>query len=168
MTTTVPTESALQDAKALGKRVLALIESARGIDDLAPENVEKRTGLRMRLSPGNANEYGVTGKLSDVWYYGLRSMSSVPGQKPNRLLFEFNDQTHAGADMTPVCVSFDEYHQALVAAGFSATRLRNRVDTRDYWEFTRGDVGVTVYPRGKRAPGDAQTCVSMLIINAYA
>ncbi|WP_242112168.1 hypothetical protein [Luteimonas aquatica] len=170
MTTTASTAepAAALGAQDIGKRVLALIQSIHGIGDLTPANIEKQTGMRVEVNPDDPNDYGVSGKLAGDWYYGLRTMSGDPGQKPNRLLFQFNDQSNANADMTPVCVSFDEYNRTLTEAGFSATRLRNRMNTQDYWEFTRDDVGVTVYVRGKRAPDDAQTCVSMLIINAYA
>lgn len=168
MTTTVSTaDHPAPSAQEIGKRVLTLIQNIHGAGDIAPDNIEKQTGMRVRVNPDDPNDYGVTGKLTDVWYYGLRTMSADPGQKPNRLLFQFNDQSNTGADMTPVCVDFDEYHKVLTEAGFKSTRLRNRTDTQDYWDFARGDVEVTVYVRGKRTPDDPQTCVSMLIINAY-
>lgn len=165
---TIAEQAPALSAQDLGKRVLALIESLRDTRGLAPENIEKVTGMPIRVNPEDPNDYGVSGKLTDAWYYGLRSMSTAPGSKPNRLLFQFNDQSNANADMSEVCVNFAEYDQALTAAGFSSQRMRNRLNTQDYWDYTRGDVGVTVYVRGKRTPDDAQTCVSMLIINTYA
>ena len=160
--------SAAPSAQDLSKRVLAMIESIRNAGDLSPEAIERHTGLKVSINPDDSNDYGVTGKLTDEWYYALRSMSAEPGKAPNRLMFQFNDQTHAGADMSPVCVPFEDYHQALTAAGFTARRQRNRLNTEDYWDFSRGDVGVSVYLRGKSSPKDTQACVSMLIVNAYA
>lgn len=163
---TIEPASAALNAQEIGKRVLALIENIRNRQDISPELIEKHTGLPVRINPDDRNDYGVSGKLTDEWYYGLRSMSAEPGQAPNRLLFQFNDQTHADADMSPVCVAFEDYDRALTSAGFTGRRLRNRLDTQDYWDFSRGDIGVTVYVRGKHDPKDAQTCVSMVIINA--
>lgn len=160
-------DSATLNAQEVGKRVLALIENVRSTRDISPEIIEKHIGMKVHVNPDDDNDYGVSGKLTEQWYYGLRSMSAEPGQKPNRLLFQFNDQTHADADMSPVCIAFEDYSQALTAAGFTSKRLRNRLDTQDYWDFSRGDIGVTVYLRGKTDPKDTQACVSMLIINAY-
>lgn len=168
MTQATSADGAALSAQQLGDRVLTLIQSVRNAHDLSPQNIEKQTGLKIEVNPDNSSDYGIAGKLTEQWYYGLRSMSTAPGEAPNRVLFELNDQTHADADMSPVCVSFEHYNQTLTAAGFASRRLRNRVGTQDYWDFTRGDVGVTVYVRGKTRPQDEQVCVSMLIINAYA
>ena len=155
-------------AQDVGKRVLALIENVRSIQDISPTMIEKHMGMKVRVNPDDNNDYGITGKLTEAWYYALRSMSGTPGEKPNRLLFQLNDQSHADADMSPVCIVFEDYSHALTAAGFTSKRLRNRLDTQDYWDFSRGDIAVTVYVRGKTDPKDTQACVSMLIINAYA
>lgn len=154
-------------AQDVASRVLRLIENVHDAGDLAPANVEKLTGLKIDIHSADGNDYGTAGRLTDTWYYGLRSMTPSPGARPNRLLFQFDDQTHADADMTPVCVPLEDYAQALTAAGFESKKLRNRLGTQDYWEFSRGDIGVTVHVRGQRDPKDPQVCLSMLIINAY-
>lgn len=151
-------------AQALSERVLALIQTVRGIGDLSPENLRDATGLPIAVNPADGNDYGANGPLTGVWYYGLRSMSPDASDRPNRVLFQLSDQTDSGADMSPVCVPIATYQQTLVSAGFSSKKLRNRLDTQDYWEFTRDGVGATVYVRGKSAPADAQTCVSMVIL----
>jgi len=163
----VVAESAAIGAQELSRRVLALIESIRDIRDISPEKIQNITGLKVEVNPQDGNDYGATGKLTDTWYYGLRSMSPDASDKPNRLLFQLNDQTQTDADMSPVCVPIEDYSRTLTAAGFASRKMRNRLDTQDYWEFTRGDVGATVYVRGKSDPQDAQTCVSMVIIETY-
>ncbi|MCL1960694.1 MAG: hypothetical protein FWG56_02680, partial [Desulfovibrionaceae bacterium] len=76
---------------------------------------------------------------------------------------------HANADMSPVCVPLENFKQPLTAAGFTAERRRNRHDTQDYWEFSRDNIGVTVYLRGKSRPlEETQTCVSAVIISALS
>ncbi len=163
----VAAEPTALDAKELSKRVLALIVGIRDIRDITPESIAKMTGLKIETNPQDSNDYGISGKLTDTWYYGLRSMSPDASDKPNRVLFQLNDQTDTDADMSPVCVPIEDYSQALTAAGFVSRKMRNRLDTQDYWEFTRGNVGATVYVRGKSDPRDAQTCVSMVIIETY-
>lgn len=160
----VAAEPTALDAKELSKRVLALIAGIRDIRDITPESIAKMTGLKIETNPQDSNDYGISGKLTDTWYYGLRSMSPDASDKPNRVLFQLNDQTDTDADMSPVCVPIEDYSRTLTAAGFASRKMRNRLNTQDYWEFTRGNVGATVYVRGKSDPQDAQTCVSMVII----
>lgn len=161
--TTLPPPSELT-AQSLTERLIAFITALRGIEDLGAESLRRTTGLPIQSDPGRPNDYGIHGRLTDVWYYALRAMSPDAADRPNRVLFELNDQSDSGADMSPVCVPIERYRQALTAAGFGARKLRNRLDTQDYWEFSRDRVGVTVYLRGRRDPSDAQTCVSMAIV----
>lgn len=149
-------------AQDLSERVLKLIQSVQGIGDLAPDKLRETTGLPIVVH--SANDYGANGPVAGVWYYGLRSMSPDAASVPNRVLFQLSDQSDSDADMSPVCVPIETYEKTLVSAGFSSKKLRNRHDTQDYWEFTRGKVGATVYVRGKSNPADAQTCVSMVIV----
>lgn len=161
---TTPAPDHAPTAESLTERLIALITGLRGIEDLSAEGLRRSTGLPIQVNPDDPNDYGAHGRLTDVWYYALRAMSPDAADRPNRVLFELNDQSDSGADMGPVCVPVARYQHALAAAGFSARKLRNRLDTQDYWEFTRDRVGVTVYLRGRRAPSDAQTCVSMAIV----
>lgn len=149
-------------AQDLCERVLALIQNVRGIGDLAPEKLREATGLPIVVH--SANDYGANGPVAGVWYYGLRSMSPDAAGTPNRVLFQLNDQSDSNADMSPVCVPFEIYEKTLVSAGFASKKLRNRHNTQDYWQFTRDNVGATVYVRGKSDPSDAQACVSMVIV----
>ena len=160
-------ESPALSAQEISKRVLALIEGIRNIGDISPANIEKLTGLKVTVNPADRKDYGVAGSLTQTWYYGLHSMSPDASDQPNRLLFQFNDQTNSDADMSPICVPIEYFSESLTATGFVSRKMRNRLDTQDFWEFTRGDVGVTVHVRGKRDPQDAQTCVSMAIIETY-
>lgn len=161
------TNQPVHTAQDISKRVLALIEGIRDIHDISPAKIENITGLKIEVNPENSNDYGTSGKLTDTWYYGLRAMSPDASDKPNRVLFQLNDQTHADADMGPVCMPIEDYSEALTAAGFASRKMRNRLNTQDYWEFTRGGVGATVYLRGKSDSKDTQTCVSMVVIETY-
>jgi len=59
-------------------------------------------------------------------------------------------------------------NESIAPSGCTATRLRNRHDTQDYWTFSHNNVGCIVYLRGKNPPTrNKQTCVSMVTIGAY-
>jgi hypothetical protein len=84
-------------------------------------------------------------------------------------MFVFNDQTHSGADMSPVCVPLEDFSEPLTTAGFTAERFRNRHDTQDIWVFGCGAISVRVSLRGKSKPLDTtQTCVLMVIISVLS
>lgn len=133
--------------------------------DISPELIRRHIGHLGWINPEDNNDFGVNGKVTDTWYFGLNSMSSQPDEKSKSLLFEFSDSTHTDADMRTVCVALDDYMQPLVAAGFAAESQRNRFN-EVYWTFTRNNVGAIVYLRGKSHRKDTQTCVSMAIISA--
>ena len=63
---TIAEQAPALSAQDLGKRVLALIESLRDTRGLAPENIEKVTGMPIRVNPEDPNDYGVSGKLTDA------------------------------------------------------------------------------------------------------
>jgi hypothetical protein len=162
--TTAPPRSAPLTAQDITPRLLALIADIHSTQDISPELIQKHFG---QLGWNNPDYYGVNGKLTETWYYGLSYKAGPPDEKSRSLLFEFGDQTHANADMSSVCVPLEDYKQPLIAAGFTAGRLRNRWNTQDYWTFSRDNLGVTVYLRGKHDPLDeTQTCVSRVIIRA--
>ncbi|MDR2208475.1 MAG: hypothetical protein LBE22_05830, partial [Azoarcus sp.] len=142
----------------------------RNRQDISPETLEKYMGEKVWVNPDNKNDFEISGKLTEEWYYGLDSMSpETPGEKPDELMFVFNDQTHSGADMSPVCVPLADFSEPLIAAGFTAGQRCNRHGTQDIWYFTRDAIGVRVSLRGKSKPLDTtQTCVLMVIISVLS
>jgi len=159
--------TASMTAEDIGGRVLKLIGSVRSADDLAPAHVEQMTGIKVEFNPDDRNEYGFGGKLTDVWSYNLVSLTEADGSKPNRLMFSFDDQTHANADMAPVCqVDFDAYAKALAAEGFKSAPAHGEHERVLYWDFSRGGVSVQVYVQGESANAASHACVSKVIINA--
>ena len=165
----MPVQSA--SASTLGERVLGLILDARSREDLAADRLEARTGLPMEVAePGR--DYGSQGALAAGWDYALRSMPPQPGAPVDRLLFQLQPSpagTGPGeVDMTPVCIPFATWRDRLAGAGFAERRLRERHGMRDYWVFTRGDIGATVYVGEARDGMQAPPCVSMIVLQAYA
>ncbi|TXH72584.1 MAG: hypothetical protein E6Q88_06090 [Lysobacteraceae bacterium] len=162
MTTALPTR-----AEDIGNRVLKLIDSIHGRDDLAPAHIEQVTGIKVNFNPDDANEYGFGGDLTEDWVYNLVSLTETDGSKPSRLMFSFDDQTRAYADMTPICaMDFDDYAKAMTAAGFSSAPAYGKHQNILYWDFARDKVNVQVYIRGESDAKPTHSCVSKMIINA--
>lgn len=155
-----------QHAEDIGRRVLRLAENVRGPDDIAPARIEQLTGIAVQFNPDDAHEYGFSGQLTDAWAYNLVSLPEGD-RKPSRIMFSFDDESRANADMTPICaLDFDHYAAALEAAGFRSKANRGPHDRVLYWDFSREDVSVQIYVRGESDAKADHACVSKLIINA--
>lgn len=154
-------------AEEIGGRVLKLIGAIRSADDIAPDRVERATGIKVAVNPDDHNEYGFGGKLDGAWSYNLVSLTENDGSRPSRLMFSFDDDSRGHADMAPVCtMDFDAYAKALAADGFARTPARGEHDRLLYWDFARGGVSVQVYVEGASETAGARSCVSKLIIHA--
>ncbi len=156
-------------ADEIGRRVLKLIDSIRSAQDLAPEHIERQTGLSVERNHSDPNIYGFGGALTDAWAYNLVSTPQKQGEKPTSLRFSFDDQTSGSqADPADICgLDFQGYSQALKSAGFDSKPMHSRRGI-DAWYFTRGDVGVMAYTHGNANPEQGKACISKLIISAYA
>ncbi len=154
-------------AKDIGERVLTLVQHVRSPADIAPERIEALTGIKVEFNPGDANEYGFSGQLTDAWAYNLVSLPESDGSKPTRIMFSFDDETRDNADMAPVAaLNFDDYAATLRAAGYAASPARGKHDQILYWDFSRDDVSVQIYVRGENDANAGHACVSKLIISA--
>ncbi|TXH66431.1 MAG: hypothetical protein E6Q88_12075 [Lysobacteraceae bacterium] len=155
-------------AEDIGRRVIKLIDSLHSAKDLAPDHIERQTGIKVEFNESDRTKYGFGGPVTDEWFYNLVSLPEKPGQTPTSLLFSFDDQTHNNADTAPIC-SFDfaDYSSALKAAGFDFKPMHGSRGV-DAWYFSRGDIGVLAYTHGNQDPEEGQACVSKLIISAYA
>ena len=158
-------------AEDIGHRVLKLIDSLQSAQDLAPEHIERITGIPVEINEDDPSIYGGGGKLTADWSYTLVSSPDRLGEKPTSLRFSFDDTSRGRADPAdpaPICgMGFDEYTQALVSAGFTAKPMPTFPGS-DSWYFSRGDIGVTAYALGTTGAGTAPACLSKLIISAYA
>jgi hypothetical protein len=155
-----------QRAEDISRRVLRLVENVRGPDDIAPARIEQLTGIPVEFNPDDANEYGFSGQLTDAWAYNLVSLPEGD-RKPSRIMFSFDDESRANADMGPICaMDFDAYAAALAAAGYRSQPARGKHERILYWDFSRDDVSVQIYVRGENDARAEHSCVSKLIINA--
>ncbi len=155
------------NAEDIGRRILKLIDSIHNAQDINPEHIEQTIGLKVNLWSPDQSKYGLSGQLTDTWYYGLRSMPPIAqGAKPNSLLFSFSDKNDRNTDPTPVCaLNFQDYSRALSDTGFTAKPIES-IRGVDSWRFTRGEVSVTAYVFGDGDPAAPGACVSQLIISA--
>jgi hypothetical protein len=164
---TASTPAAALSAQDLTPRLLALIGDIHGKQDISRQLIQKHLGQQGWVDPHDSEHYDIVGKLTETWYYSLSYKRGLPGDKSKTLLFQFVDNTHSNADMSPVCVALDDYKQPLIAAGFTAELEYTRF-AEEYWRFTRDNLSVKVYLRGKRNSDDTQTCVQMAIIRALS
>lgn len=158
-------------AEDIGRRVLKLIDSLHSAQDIAPEHIERITGIHVEINEDDPSIYGFGGKLTEDWSYSLVSSPDRLGEKPTSLRFSFDDTDRERAgpvDSAPICdIRFDDYTKALVSAGFTAKPMPTFPGS-DSWYFSRGDIGVTAYALGKTGVESAPVCLSKLIISAYA
>ncbi len=159
-------QSLPRSAEDIGRRVLRLVENVRGPDDIAPTRIEQLTGIPVERNPDDANEYGFSGQLTEAWAYNLVSLPEA-GRRPSRVMFSFDDESRANADMTPICeLDFDAYAEALAAAGYRAAPAYGKHGGIDHWTFTRDGVAVQIHVRGENDDRAEHACVSKLIIHA--
>lgn len=152
-------------AEDIAGRMLRLFTQVRGRADIAPARIRELTGIEVRYGKDDPKQYGFGEAIDDTWIYNLVSLPGADGA-PDRLMFSFDDQTHANADMAPVCaLDFDDYAKALTDAGFASRPSLGRLGQVEYWEFRRGDVSVQVHVRGESEARADRLCVSMMIVN---
>jgi hypothetical protein len=158
-------------ASEVSQKLLLLIDGISTLHDIAPSNIERLTGLKIQSIADNPNSYGVGGKINDTWFYNLWSMSSsLPeGEKPNQLIFSFDDNKNGNVDMTDICqTDFNAYAQRMTDIGYIAKPVHGLRNHVDYWQFSRGNVSLQVYVRGESSEKVTHDCVSKLIINVKA
>ncbi len=155
-------------AEEIGRRVLSLIDSIRSTQDIAPEHIERQTGMHVERNQSDPNIYGFGGNLTDAWAYNLVSTPLKQGEKPTILRFSFDDQTNGQADPKDICgMDFNDYRDALKSAGFDSKPMHSR-NGLDGWYFSRGDVGVMAYTHGRANPDEGKACISQLVISTFA
>jgi hypothetical protein len=153
-------------AEDLGHRVLKLIDGIQNVDDISPEHIEQVFGMKLTVNPRDPNDYGYDGKLTDAWTYSFGSVPDLKGGKPTQLRLSFDDQTHSGADMTPICgLDLDGYAKNLTAAGFKASPYYAEHGRLIAWDFARGKVAVKINVRGESNAKATHNCVSILTLD---
>lgn len=159
-------------AEDVSRRVLKLIGSIRGLDDLSPDNIERQTGLKVAFHNEDRQEYGFGGPVADAadWQYGINAYPypSAARAETDTLLFAFNYQLHEPShpDLAPVCaVDFDAYSADLKASGFSSTPRYSSHNRLDGWTFVRGNTVVRISIEGGGPPG--RQCVKLLTISVW-
>ncbi len=160
--------TAIANAAEVSQRVLSLIDSVHGPEQVEPSHIERVTGFKVAVSATNPQQYGFSGELTADWGYSLVSLTELDGSRPHRLMFSFEDGSADGnADMAPICdMDFADYDKALTGAGFASEAARGHHGEIEYWQYHRGDVSVLVHTRGESDARADRACVSMIVINA--
>ena len=148
-------------AEDIGRRVLRLIGSLQGADDITPAHIEQATGLPVEISASDRNVYGFSGDIDPQWSYSLVTTPDREDAPPRSLRFSFDAETRSDADPAPICrPTFAEYTRALTELGFEGVPIQP-FQGSEAWHFTRGAINVMAYPHG----GDG-ACLSKLIVSA--
>lgn len=156
-------------ATEISQRILKLIKSIQIIKDISPQNIEKVTGLKMEFDPDNRKNYGTHGRVGDtIWFYILRSLSNINGEKPNRLQFAFgNMEDSKNESLSPICaVDFETYKKELISAGFSATKNFGEHGRHLGWKFSNLTTYIDVSDYRENVDKPNRHCVKSLIIQA--
>jgi hypothetical protein len=117
--------------------------------DLSAPNIEKRTGLSLRIDTEGPNSFRGVGTLTGAWRYSLSSVKPAPGTSPHSVLFSMGHSGDNHDDMTPVCVGLEHYQSGT-----------------EYRFFRTEKVSVRVELRGKTKLYDEQLCVTRVFISA--
>lgn len=159
--------STLERSRDLGERVLRLIAGLHGPDDIAPARVEAVTGHRVEHHPEDARIYGFGERLDQRWIGNLVSLRDPErGDAPSRLLFSFDDQSGRHDDWSAVRgLSFQEYADALTAAGYVGEPLVGPRNAFYGMRFRRGTVAVDLDVRGESATRPDRLCIARILID---
>jgi hypothetical protein len=153
-------------ARDIGDRLLALIDSIRGPDDLERTHVERATGLTLSVEADTVYLYGVRGAVADGWSYRLGATAGAD-DGVDSLLFTFHHADGDGADMAAICdPDFDAYRTALQEKGFDVKPVPGDRGSTRFWEFARDGVTVRIRTIGESRVRPAHACVSSISIRA--
>lgn len=152
-------------AQKLHDRILAWVLSVNDAGDLSARNIEKHTGLSLKIDTESPGSFRGVGALTGSWRYSLSSVKPTSGASPHSVLFSMGHSGDRYADMTPVCVGLERYQSTLIAAGFKASQRPPRLGT-EYRFFRTEKVSVRVELRGRTKLYDPQLCVTRIFISA--
>lgn len=143
----------------LTQRVIRLILSIHGRQDITPARVEKEIGVAVEIDANDPQEFGIAGTLADGGTYSLDSISDGNGKPARELALEFEPASNATQCAQPI----GPYRQALVEGGFSAKWIGPpRLGSSPWWQFERGDVVAWVYVDKDAHQDDSQACISTI------
>lgn len=152
-------------AQQLNDKVLSWILSVNDAGDLTARNIEKHTGLSLKIDTDSPGSFRGVGALTGSWRYSLSSVKPTSGASPHSVLFSMGHSVDRYADMAPVCVGLERYQSTLTAAGFKASQRPPRLGT-EYRFFRTEKVSVRVELRGRTKLYDPQLCVTRIFISA--
>ncbi len=156
----------LSASRDFGERVLRLFETLRTPADLAPNHIEAVAGISVRRSAANPQIYGFGKRLDARWICNLVTLPRTDARdEPNRLEVSFDDQTGEYDDLSGVSgLDFDDYSNALDAAGYARQAAMGSRDTFYGYDFTRGPVSIRVRVRAENIENPTHLCVESMIV----
>ena len=149
------------------RRMLALIGDIHAVNDVSADLIARHFGQLDPDRPEQANTHGLTRKLTDEWYFHLRSQTpKPPGSDYGAILLQLariGDDT--GDDMSAACVGINDFRIPLIAAGFKERAAWITFNAPLGQELSRGNTTVTVRLKGRTGAKDPLGCVAGVLID---
>ena len=128
----------------IGPRLLALLSGLHGPDDLAPDAIERATGVVVRPDPEDPGHYGFALSLEPGWMCHLSTLPSPAAPTPKRLVISYDSSDGDDAALPPSVPALDDVAEALVEAGYRRDPLFGPRNVLWGQVFTRDDVEIRV------------------------
>jgi hypothetical protein len=148
----------------LAQRIVRLILSIHGKQDMARLQVEKEFGVKLKYDANDPKAFWISGELGGGKRYSLESISDANGHPVSRLDFEFT-KSAGTPDQVGCAQTIALYRQSLINGDFKAQWVGSpRRGSHARWHFERGNVVVTALVGVDTREDNAQACVSNLIV----
>lgn len=145
-------------AEEIGRRFLSLISEVQSRQELSLEKVHAATGLALQPSP-RAAFFVYSQDLGDGWFY---SLTYVPGTSTveRGVGLDFGHREEGQRDVAPICrLRFDDYHNALLAMGYSDVAIPGEIGELRSWRYYKGDLTLSIIPEAAEAGEASGLCV---------
>lgn len=128
----------------IGARVLGLLTGLHGPNDLAPDAIERATGVAVRHDPEEAERYGFGLPLEAGWMCHLSTIPNRKGTTPRQLTISFDPENEADVELPSSVPVLEDFARWLVQAGYHREPLLGPRNVLWGEVFTREDVEVRV------------------------
>lgn len=150
--------------EVLAQRIVRLILSIHGKQDMARLQVEKEFGVKLKYDANDPQAFWISDELGGGKRYSLESISDAYGQPASRLDFKFS-KSAGTPDQVGCAQTIALYRHSLINSDFKAQWVGSpRRGSHARWHFERGNVVVTVLVGADTREDNAQACVLNLMV----
>jgi len=128
----------------IGSRVLALLTGLHDPNGLAPDAIERATGVAVRHDPEETERYGFGLPLEAGWMCHLSTIPNRKGTTPTQLMISYDPESEDDAELPSSVPVLEDFARALVQAGYRREPLLGPRNVLWGESFAREDVEVRV------------------------